>query len=92
MGICKIQKPTGKKDIHGDIFVKIICNGVESEPVKYEGDKGDLYLNLICEESDDEPCLFCLCENDNEDTMKNKIETMQEQINDLYRKINANNL
>ena len=51
MGICKIQKPTSNSN-HGDIFIKITCDGNEQEPIKYEGDKGDLYVNLVCEEED----------------------------------------
>jgi len=90
MGICKIQKPTSFREAHGEIFVKIICNEIENEPVKYEGDKGDLYINLICEEDEDSG-LFCLCKDNEQEIineLKNKIEIMQQQINELQEKIN----
>ena len=68
MGVCRIQKPTQGALRHGDVFIKTICDGIESEVIKYEGDKGDLYLNLICEE--EESATFYLGKKEDNEELK----------------------
>jgi hypothetical protein len=92
MGVCKIQKPTGIKDKHGKIIIQIICNDNESDEVKFDAIKGDLRFNLICEE--EEGTAFYIGSDFEQEIKKlnEKIEIMQEQINELKTNFYGNNL
>ena len=84
MGICKIQKPSSISN-HGDIFVKIICDGEDHEPIKYEGDKGNLYVNLLCEE--DAGDAFYIGDDCQEELaqIKERLEIIEEQIKEILK-------
>ena len=82
MGICRIQKPTSYKEKHGDIFIKIVCDGEENDVIKYEGEKDDLHLNLLCEE---EEGAFYIGSD-----FKDEIEKMNKKIIELQDGINGN--